>query len=125
MRLLEVKKKKKKKKKAIPLLYYIAPHIRWKDDLQFYVIFKNISVISRRLEGGNEKLYATEPHFTVEKSCVCLKRFSCFVLYLNQFVFRYLWIFVVRLMDINNSVRLSQPLIQIMDIIISIKTFYC
>ena len=33
----------------------------WMDDLQFYVLFNSISVISGRWADGNERLCATEP----------------------------------------------------------------
>ena len=39
----------------------------WMDDLQFYVLFNSISVISGRWADDNESLCAMEPRFLVEK----------------------------------------------------------
>ena len=37
------------------------------DDLQFYVLFHSISVISRQWLGDNERLFETEPCLELEK----------------------------------------------------------
>ena len=36
------------------------------DDLQFYVLFNSISVISGRLTGDNKRLYAMEHFYMIE-----------------------------------------------------------
>ena len=38
----------------------ITVYERWMDDLQFYILFNSISVISGRWEVGNERLCAME-----------------------------------------------------------------
>ena len=39
----------------------------WIDDLQFYVLFNNVSVISGRWEVDNERLCAMELHLRLRK----------------------------------------------------------
>ena len=41
---------------------------RWMDDLQFYVLFYSISVISGRWPGDNKKLCATESRLRLKRS---------------------------------------------------------
>ena len=39
----------------------------WMDDLQFYVLFNSISIISGQWEGDNERLCAMEPSLRLER----------------------------------------------------------
>ena len=41
--------------------------LRWIDDLQFYVLFNSISVISGQRAGDNERLRAMKTPLTIKK----------------------------------------------------------
>ena len=48
--------------------FHCRPNIVWMDDLQFYILFKSISVIAGRWADDNERLCAVEPCFAVERN---------------------------------------------------------
>ena len=51
----------------VALLYFSSVLDGWMDDLQFYVLFNSISVISGQCLDDNERLYAMELRFRLRR----------------------------------------------------------